>query len=372
MNDPTPTLLANLKDATWLNGEKFPDVNYAVPGILPEGFAILAGPPKGGKSWMVLDWVLAAARGHRALGAIYVMQRPVLYLALEDSHRRLQSRSREILGDAPIPAFHYLLVTEPGRVIETIKEWMDTYGRGVPPLVVLDTLGKAIDHASSGESAYARDYRVGSALKRLADDIPGSVVLVNHHSRKAVADDFLEAVSGTNGLAGAADSVLLLVRPRMQEEAVLKVTGRDVDEREYALVTVEGKGWKLAGDDLKEAALNAAKMTDTSNLGERSSEMIEAVAAHPEGATAGQVAKTLGLDNPKHVGTYLARLVDSGKLVRPSRGKYAYRRVESVESVEYGPVTTHSTDSTPRCIRCGEHVDPVLGYHPACQSGGAA
>ena len=39
----------------------FPPVNYIVPGYVPEGLTILAGRPKLGKSWLVLDLSLAVA-----------------------------------------------------------------------------------------------------------------------------------------------------------------------------------------------------------------------------------------------------------------------------------------------------------------------
>ena len=64
----------------------------------------------------------------------------------------------------------------------------------------------------AGESAYGRDYRVGGALKRVVDDHPGASLVALHHDRKAASEDFVDSVSGTHGLAGAADTVILLSR----------------------------------------------------------------------------------------------------------------------------------------------------------------
>jgi len=85
-----------------------------------------------------------------------------------------------------------------------------------------------------GMSAYDADYAAIGRIKRVADAYGIAVVLV-HHVRKAGNEDFLQEVSGTNGIAGAADATLVLRRPRGQADGVLLVTGRDVEEAEYAL-----------------------------------------------------------------------------------------------------------------------------------------
>jgi RecA-family ATPase len=62
------------------------ELSWMVPGLIPEGFGILAAAPKIGKSWLVLSLGLAVAMGAPFLG-VPVEQRPVLYLALEDGKR---------------------------------------------------------------------------------------------------------------------------------------------------------------------------------------------------------------------------------------------------------------------------------------------
>ncbi|MFF4231534.1 hypothetical protein [Streptomyces sp. NPDC001820] len=60
------------------------------------------------------------------------------------------------------------------------------------------------------------------------------------------SEDFLTEVSGTNGIAGAADATLVLKRARGQADGILHVTGRDVTEAEYALQFQEASGaWHL-------------------------------------------------------------------------------------------------------------------------------
>jgi AAA domain-containing protein len=202
-----------------------------VPGIDPEGLTVLAGAPKVGKSWIVLDWLLAAsAESGLALGALPMPEpRDVLYMALEDGDRRMQERCRKLLANAwrpdqPIPArFQYVTAIRPGQLLATIAAWLKVHQSG---LVVVDTLGRALPPALSGQAPYNRDYRIMSELKAVADTWPGSSLLMNHHDRKAVAADFVDSVSGTNGIAGGADTVLVLTRDRNQADGLLQVTGR--------------------------------------------------------------------------------------------------------------------------------------------------
>src|SRR6266540_3999994 len=71
---------------------------FAVDGLIPEGLAFMCGAPKLGKSWMALGLSIAVAAGGRALSAVQVERGEALYLALEDSPRRLQSRLRMLLA----------------------------------------------------------------------------------------------------------------------------------------------------------------------------------------------------------------------------------------------------------------------------------
>ena len=92
---------------TWTAAElltvEFPPARFAVPGLIAEGANLLVGSPKLGKSWLALNLGVAIACGGCALGRVPVVAGDVLYLALEDSGRRLQSRLRQILCDDPAP-----------------------------------------------------------------------------------------------------------------------------------------------------------------------------------------------------------------------------------------------------------------------------
>jgi len=81
---------------------EFPDPRWIVPDILPVGLASLAGRPKLGKSWLALQLAIAVASGGRFLDE-EVESGPVLYLALEDSPRRLKKRLEMLEAEGGIP-----------------------------------------------------------------------------------------------------------------------------------------------------------------------------------------------------------------------------------------------------------------------------
>jgi DNA-binding NarL/FixJ family response regulator len=315
-------LLAGLRSGDWLNEETFDPLHYVVPGLLPEGLTILAGAPKIGKSWLALGLALAAAEGGKALGAIDVLPRPVLYLALEDGHRRMQDRCRALMGGRAVPSrFHYLLSVEPGYALPTIEEWVERYAADAPPFVVIDTLGRVKPSAQVGESAYLHDYKVGSRTKQIADARPGMSLTLLHHDRKADSPDFVERLSGTNGLAGAADTIIVLDRQRDTTSGTLSVTGRDVEEHVYALQLTTGGQWALDGSDLAAASERASTIRVSDGLDERSRSIIAVVTKGGE-VTPKQVAEDLNL-NANDVGTYLRRLTKAGRISKVDRGRYA-------------------------------------------------
>ncbi|NVI88234.1 AAA family ATPase [Actinomadura sp. BRA 177] len=311
-------LLGDVRDGAWLDAQEFPPLRWAVPGLIPEGMSLLVGPPKSGKSWLIGNVLLAVAAGGHALGRLAVgSPRRVLYLALEDGDRRMQSRCRIILEGSPIPGlFHYKVTVPPGKVLPVLEAWMRRYPD--TSMAVLDTLGRVMPPAMQGESSYQRDYRVGAGLKRITDERPGLSLVVVHHDRKAAAEDFVDAVSGTNGLAGSADAVIVLARRRKATDAVLKVTGKDVPEEEYALLLEDGTRWVLDGEDLRQSAANVERREQTQNLGDTSTAILDYIGRSVEPVRAGEITDKFG----RNAAEYLRRLEQSGRLVKPKRGLY--------------------------------------------------
>lgn len=307
-------------NGAWLDTQEFPPLEYAVPGVIPEGFGLLVSPPKAGKSWFVCGIGLGCAAGGLALGRIKVNKRPVLYMALEDGQRRLQSRSRRLMCGEPIPAgIHFITKAKPAEVIPMIAEFLQRFG-DEKPLIVLDTLGKARPPRPPGTDLYAWDYAIGTQLKNAIDTVPGATLVVVHHTRKQESGDFVDSVSGSAGIAGSADFVLVLSRKRHSDEALLSVTGRDVPEAEYAVLADDGL-WHLDGADLSAAskAAEGRRLSDTRS--DRTVEIVSVVAASPKPVSPTEVSEKLGISNDT-VGRYLRRLAEDGLVARAGRGLY--------------------------------------------------
>ena len=203
-----------------------------VEGMLPAGTYILAGTPKIGKSFLMTQLCWSVAEGIPFLG-LATRKSTVLYLALEDTQERLQSRLARTFGtDWSGSEFHLLFqINQQGDALiqqfqDFILEHPDTR------LIVIDTLQRVRESDGSSYS-YSHDYETILPLKTFADAYDVALIVV-HHTRKNEDDDNLfNQISGTNGLLGAADGAFLLHQGK--NDVLLEQTGRDVPNQRYVL-----------------------------------------------------------------------------------------------------------------------------------------
>src|SRR6516165_4527244 len=211
-----PTWKVGSFSAKELQSMTFPPLYWIVPKIIPaEGVTLLCSKPKFGKSWLAYDLCIACTTDGFTLGTINPAQGNVLYLALEDSKRRLQRRMTKLL-----PTFSsawpdkLLLKTEWRRLheggLEDIRVWhADTQKTGgTPILLVVDVLAKVRKPVGS-RPLYEADYAALADLAKLANEL-GLAIVVLHHTRKMAGDDLMETVSGSYGVSGAVDTILVV------------------------------------------------------------------------------------------------------------------------------------------------------------------
>lgn len=241
----------NTIGADTLQSIPYEPLSFVVENLLPQGLHLLAGAPKIGKSWLALWLCLCAAQG-KPLWNFATHPCEVLYLCLEDSFQRIQSRLFDLTEDAP-PSLHFAVMAEQlhSGLVEQIEQFLNEHP--ATGLVVIDTLQR-IRTAGNEANPYANDYRDIGVLKALADRHRIAVLLI-HHLRKLNDDDPMNMISGTTGLSGATDSNFVLRKNKRGENtAALYCTGRDIAYRELSLeFDSESHIWNLLSDDCGQA-----------------------------------------------------------------------------------------------------------------------
>ena len=302
--------------------KEFPPIKWAIPGIIPTGLTILSGNPKAGKSLMALHFALAIAFGGYALGSIKCEQGRVLYLALEDTHQRLQTRLRQSLFDlSDTRSLANLdLKIEIPRQNDGGIEYIDNYLQEHQDtrLVIIDTFQKFRKQLSNKGNVYSEDYDAAADIKKLGDT--HSVGILNiHHLRKApdTTDPFNE-MSGSNGLAGAADTNIIWKRQRLSSTGTLEWSGRDVEEKKYNVKCENLNGafnWIL-GDEVTEDSMAA------NNLSQDKQDIINYLQDNP-GKSPKEIADALKIKNYDALIQRLSRMAKDGVLYKTGFLYYA-------------------------------------------------
>lgn len=200
------------------------EVNWIVEEVIcSPGLYILAGPPKIWKSWFSLDGGSKIGAGDTFLG-FPTHKCGVLYMALEDTYARLKSRVWQLMdeydGDLDF-AIRARKINE--GLIEQLEQYIKEHQKC--KFIIIDTLQMV--RPSTSDCKYASDYEDLSMLKRFADE-NNLAIMVVHHTRKMHDQDVFNTISGTNGIAGCADGMLVFDKVnRADGSAVLNVTGRD-------------------------------------------------------------------------------------------------------------------------------------------------
>ena len=224
---------------------RFKRLNWLVEGLLKPGLAVLAGAPKIGKSWMVLQLCMAMAKGEPFLG-LPTHPCTTLYIALEDSLARIQDRVLHITDDLPEKLHFTVRCSEMGdRLVREIQNFVCEHKD--TKLVVIDTFQKI--RTMNTQTSYANDYLETSAIKCLADTLDICILLV-HHTRKMGDSDCVNEISGTNGIAGSADNLMVLKKEkRTDRNATLSATGRDIEDRLMELkLNGDSCRWEVVSD----------------------------------------------------------------------------------------------------------------------------
>jgi len=289
----------------------YPEPQWAVQGLLPEGCLLLAGKPKQGKSYLALHMALAVAKKHLCLGEFVTTPGDVLYFSLEDYAKRVQKRVQQ-LYTAPetghtieffynAPKMHDGFATALIHTLET---------RQSVRLVVIDTLRCIRDSSKEQYNLYQEDSDFMGALNQCAQDA-GTTILVVHHTRKAKGEDVFDEISGTGGLRGGTSGNLILEPTTDDADALLHVEGKDFDKRlVIAMKRLSDGSWAYTGEG------------DTFKLRSNKRAVIQTITNLGDDATAKEIWQNSGIKEYGTVRTMLSRMASLGEIGRSQRGVY--------------------------------------------------
>ena len=227
--------LANGVDMRSLMTEDIPPLKFAVKPILPEGLVCIAGRPKAMKSWQMLKLCFCVENGLDYLGH-NVEQGNALYLALEDSKRRLKERTFKLKHN-DVQNFPTTDIEAPylnNGLEEDLQRWID--GVKNPKLIVIDTLARVKQRVSGFNkgTAYDQDNELLRRIQQLAITNGVCIAFITHLS-KAQQDYSFDKITGSVGLQGMTDAMWLIDRGDNSPNASITGRGRDILDFQYAV-----------------------------------------------------------------------------------------------------------------------------------------
>jgi hypothetical protein len=314
--DPTRKRAVRIT-ARELLAQHFEPLAYVVEEILPAGCTLLTGKSKDGKSLMAYDLAVAVASGGKALGRYNVTQGSVWYLALEDGHRRAQSRVKlmQERSETSLPAdaqdklaFTLWDVPRLGEGLEDdILDWISTTPDA--RLLIVDILEKVRPLRKANGNHYAQDYEPTAALTQIAQE-RNIAILVIHHANKLNPEDFRDSASGCMSLIGGADNFWSLRRLPMSEEATLSIIGRDIEHEQELAMQFKDGDW---------TALGESRMV---LLSKERQALVDALRDSGRPLTPTKIAQEVG-KNVNTIKILLRKMRESGVVIQPTEGHYA-------------------------------------------------
>ncbi|MCP9786789.1 AAA family ATPase [Cyanobium sp. N5-Cardenillas] len=184
-----------------------PVVRWLLPGVVPlQDMTIIGGRPKVGKTRVAVAMAAAVMNGTGFLGfPAPAHPRPVI-LVTDDQSDGDSAEMLEAVG-----AYHHPFLTwsRNFRLNERdLDALLRTIGSLPGALIVLDSLRSIGRNLQHGEN----DPEIGATLYDLKQAVidSGSTLLLVHHCNKAMDLVGVEALSGHNAIAGAANTVLTM------------------------------------------------------------------------------------------------------------------------------------------------------------------
>jgi DNA-binding transcriptional ArsR family regulator len=320
-----PELATLVSPVSVLSARVILQTNYPPPltvveNLLPVGLGILSGRPKIGKSWLALQLMRSMATGDSFLGQ-NVTPSPSLYIALEDSARRLKNRMLEQAWPASSKMVDFLFGSDFREQIglldrgglEVFKRLLLEHGYR---LVVLDTLSRALgaDQRDEGEVTWAL-----GPLQEFAIQREICILLIDHHRKPSgLSPSPVDDILGSTAKAGVPDVIWGIYREQGKQIATLEIIGRELEQQSLPLIFNSMQfQWEISNQ-----------------LPFRKAQLLE-VLADIGPASVSQIASAIG-QPVSHTSARLTELYNEKKVIRTKQGKnvlYALAPAEDIYTV---------------------------------------
>tara|TARA_B110000008_G_scaffold16961_1_gene15822 strand:+ start:438 stop:1367 length:930 start_codon:yes stop_codon:yes gene_type:complete len=246
-----------------LLGQEIDELQFLLDPILPSiGLAMLAGPPKAGKSWFCLDIAQQLTdEGHE-----------VYYIAAEDNSRRLKERLEQKAFKFPQNLKIHAGLSQPHPVPrgkDAITYIEEIYKKYKPNCIIVDTVASVLKPTANTKN-YDVTVQEYEALRQLAANL-GIAILVVHHTKKQTdyTQTPIEQILGSTGISATVETLMIMQNISGKRDRSLFVTGKDVEQDEFLLK------WNGGGFDLHEDVL-------TAKLGGAQKEVLDYIKQNPE------------------------------------------------------------------------------------------
>ncbi|MCQ2601278.1 MAG: AAA family ATPase [Treponema sp.] len=306
----------------------YPPTPFIVKDLIPgKGLVIFAGPSKAGKSLFITQMLNAVTSNSTSfIGFEVSLKGPVLYLALEDTEPRLKDR---FVKQNLVPNENFRIGFKWSLDEKAICD-LDDYLTENPEiiLVVIDTKAKICKEQGT-QISYQSEYNFMGMIKSVADKHEICILLVTHLRKRPSQEDVFNEINGTSAIMGAADTIMILKRPRNQNRGILSLTSRDFQERDEEIyLNYETLTWHSQGEST--AAIP--------NMTPERQQILSALNELGGSASPKQIGEKIGKDN-KVVGNLLAAMEPYGfvKKSTEKRGVWiipSYSNNEDIDSDE--------------------------------------
>ena len=230
---PTPQKLETLS-AVELMSRDLGEVVFLVDDFLHQGLAVLSADPKIGKSWFALDLCLSIASGTSFLG-YNATHGGALYLALEDSWRRLKGRMSKVMRSKGIePPSNFYLATAASPLDLGLSEQIDSHmaEHQNTKIIVIDVLERIRSgNAPRNKNAYQIDSAEIARIKMIADKYNICIFMVHHNRKMRDASDPFLSLSGSQGILSSVDEGFTLTKEKREDvRATLNIISREMGD----------------------------------------------------------------------------------------------------------------------------------------------